>query len=258
MDYLKRNIEISKKIVNEFKKDERIEGVMNLGGIARGFADIDSDIDIAVFSNKQLENFTLGETIVDGVDIELFNIALSDKTENWSPIQKEAYDEGIIAYDKSGKVNAFLKKTLEFTADDFNHLFAEQAFALAWHGWIYTPYRNKCIKGYNWILPNDLWIKRGEPKNAYFLLNKCVNIFIDLLFIINKKWIPDFKWVLIKSKKLAFLPEDYSKKIDYLLFESTNSSTYPIKMVMFQELIDDAFKHIEAEIPDNLYDFIEK
>ncbi|MEG1529906.1 MAG: nucleotidyltransferase domain-containing protein, partial [Clostridia bacterium] len=62
MDYLKRNIEISKKIVNEFKKDERIEGVMNLGGIARGFADIDSDIDIAVFSNKQLENFTLGET----------------------------------------------------------------------------------------------------------------------------------------------------------------------------------------------------
>ena len=48
------------RYIEVFKKDPNIVGIMHLGGIARGFADQHSDIDLALFSIEPL-NIHLGE-----------------------------------------------------------------------------------------------------------------------------------------------------------------------------------------------------
>jgi hypothetical protein len=95
-----------------------------------------------------LPDLKLGEQPTDeGYGIEIFHINMSDGFENWPPIQKEAYEEGMIVVDKNGKVASFLKNALNFSDQYRVKRALEIIFDIAWHGWIYTPYRNKEIKG---------------------------------------------------------------------------------------------------------------
>ena len=257
MDYLKRNLDISIKVMEELKKNPLVEGVMFLGGVARNFADIDSDIDIAVFSKNALPNISLGENFYDGnIDVEFFNVKLNESSENWDQVQKEAYQEGYIAFDRNGYVKEYLDKALFYSEEEFQREYVARLFHLAWHGYVYTPYRNKTIRGYSWILPSDLWYKRNNPQNGFFIMQQCANILMESLFVINKKWIPDFKWLWIKSQKLDYLPKDYKEKMSFILFSEFNDEHWALKNKYFQELLDESFEHVEKLLPNNLYELV--
>lgn len=257
MNCLERNKKISYEILEDLKKNPLVEGVMFLGGVARGFADEDSDIDIAVFSDEKICDLSVGENFDDrNIDVEFWNIKLSESSENWSQIQREAYDEGIIVFDRNGKVKKYIDNALYYSEDKFLMEFGERFFHLAWHGIVYSKYRNKKTRGYNWILPNDMWYKRKNKENGFLILQQCALIYIELLFVVNKKWIPDFKWIWIKSNRLAYLPKKYKESMEYILFERFDDGTWKEKMNKFQELLDELYEHIEPELPENLYDLV--
>jgi len=251
-----------KKVADRFSdsiiKDPRVEGIAYLGGLARDFADEDSDIDIAVFSSEHLPELKLGEQITpEGYDLEIWNIVLGDGFEKWPDIQKEAYQEGKIIFDKNGKVSEFLKRALTFPDEYRTKRALELIFFIAWHGWIYTPFRNKNIKGYNWILPEDLWFRRGAEKNAYYVSQICVGYLLELLFLINKKWIPDYKWRYLKCLQLSVLPKNAKDSLDFLLFDSWNIKTWDDKRRIMQKLVDDVIELLLPDLPcDNWYDFL--
>ena len=259
-----------KNFLQEYKKaadryistiidDENVEGIMHLGGIAREYADKYSDIDLAVFSSTPLTNIKLGEQLTpEKYDLEVFNVAMNDGFENWSSIQKEAYQEGYIYIDKHGKVKEFIDKALYMPEDLRIKKILEMIFDMAWHGWVYSPFKNKTEKGYYWCLPNDLWKQRGVIKNAYYVAQVSFEHFIELLFWINRRWLPDFKWRLIKSYKLKNLPTGYREKADYILFEKWDESTWPRKEKYFRQLIDETISAIIPELPDDWYEIIDK
>ena len=259
MDYLERNRNISMKIMEELKKIPEVEGVMFLGGVARNFADVDSDIDLAVFSNEKLPNLSVGENFDENnIDIEFWNIKLNESFEEWGQVQKEAYQEGIIVFDRNGKVKDYIDKTLFYSDKTFLLEFGERFFHLAWHGLIYTPYRNKSIRGYHWILPSDLWYKRNNPENGFVILQNCSMIFIELLFVLNRRWIPDFKWIWIKSQKLSTLPNNYYEKMKFILFSEFNDENWDKKIMLFQELLDETYEMFEQTgiLPNDLYSLV--
>lgn len=258
MDMLEKYKVVAKRYEELLLKREDVIGIMHLGGIARKRADEDSDIDIAVFSYEPLKNIKLGEQFSEeGYDVELFNIVINEGYDYWDPIMKEAYEEGFISTDKTGEVTAFMKKALEYKDDFRIHYLAKLIFKIAWHGWIYTPYRNIDIKGYKWILPSDLWFKRNDPENAYFLANICIQDFIELLFVLNRKWTPDHKWRLIKSRNLPILPSNYNEKINYLLFEKWDKETWNKKQEIFQSMIDEIIPLIIPDMPEDWYALLE-
>jgi predicted nucleotidyltransferase len=249
---------LAQKFINELKKNPQVEGVMNLGGIARGFADEHSDIDVAVFSKKKIKGLVLGEQLTkEGYDLEVFNILLNEDPNQWSSIQKEAYQEGTIAFDRRGLVKKFLQKALYYSATLRKKKMVKIIFDIGWHGWIYTPYRMKKMKGYNWILPEDLWFQRNHEINAYYLTQKCLFDFIELLYSFNKRFAPDFKWRLVKSFDLAKLPSEYVKKMDYLVKEKWSKSTWSKKRSYFQSMIDEVIPWIIPELPENWYKLLE-
>lgn len=255
---LKKHKIIADGFCEEILKDSRVEGVMYLGGLARGYADEFSDIDISVFSNEPLKDLRLGERFTpEGFDLEIFNVAINEGFEKWPAIQKEAYEEGIIASDKNGKVRGFLDKALRFENDYRTKRALELIFDMAWHGWVYTPYKNRDIKGYRWILPEDLWFRRSNVQNAFYVAQKCVGDFIELLFAANNKWTPDFKWRFVKLFNLSRLPENAKEKFDYLLFTAWNEQTWDKKRMLFQQMLDETIEALIQDFPDNWYEVID-
>lgn len=257
MNMIEKYKKVAKRYEEMLMGIEGALGIMHLGGIARNRADEHSDIDIAVFSKKSLD-IQLGEQLsAEGYDVEIFNIVMDEGYEDWDPIQREAYAEGFISRDTNGVVKEFIEKALHYDDEFRRKYMAELIFNIAWHGWIYTPYKNKKIKGYNWILPNDLWHQRGEPENDYFLTTWCIHQFIELLFAVNRKWTPDFKWRLIKSKKLPILPSKYEEKISYLLFTDWNENNFIKKADIFQEMVDEIIEKIIDDMPEDWYSLLE-
>ena len=262
MKYVKNMLDTYKEVAFAYEKEmlkrDDVIGFMQLGGIARNRADSYSDIDIAVFSHKPLTDIKLGEQWVkDGCDLEVFNIAIDEGYEDWGEIKKEAYQEGYISSDKTGEVKAFMEKALYYSDEDFIYNSLDMIFAMAWHGFIYTPYRNKVIHNYYWVLPSNLWHLRGEINNSYYLLRYCAECFLRLLFVVNRRWAPDYKWRYLKSQKLTYLPKDYLKKMDFILFKEDNEDNYPIKSRYLNEMLDEVVSKIEKDLPEDWHSVIE-
>jgi predicted nucleotidyltransferase len=232
--------------------DPNLEGIVYLGGLARGFADEFSDIDIALFSKKPMPNLQLGERLSpEGYDLEIYNIAMDEGFQKWTPIQKEAYEEGVVIYDKNNNVTPFLNDALCFNDDYRIKRSLELIFNMAWHGWIYTPYKNKTEKGYFWVLPEDLWFRRNHTANAFYVAQKSIEHYIELMFVINRKWSPDYKWRYIKYLNLPVLPKNAKENLDFLLYESWNMETWEKKRLVFQGMIDEAVMMLMPDLPDD-------
>jgi hypothetical protein len=177
--------------------------------------------------------------------------------EDWDTTQKEAYQEGILVYDPDGEVQPFLKGALAYSDEGRLKDMVELFFDLGWHGWSYTPAKNKEWKGYKWSLPHDLWIQRGSTENAFQVLNHCKDLLMDLLFAINRKWTPDFKWKYYKSLNLPWLPEHYRETMaTLLLVNSITEEEFEKKAFLFQQLIDACYEKVMDELPSNMYDYL--
>lgn len=250
---------IANRYSEKMALDPRVEGIVYLGGIARNFADEYSDIDIAIFSNEAMLDLKLGEQLSpEGLVFEIYNVALNNGFEEWSSAQKEAYEESVIFSDKAGNVSDFLKRALYFSDSYRIKRALELIFEMAWHGWVYTPYKNRVAKGYYWVLSEDLWLRRNSNNNAFYVTQKSIDFFIDLMFVINRKWTPDYKWRYLKFLELPILPKEAKKHCDYLLYGSWDITSWEKKRQIFQIMIDEMMEIIVSDLPtDNWYDVID-
>lgn len=259
MDMLDTYKEVAERYKASLIKDPRVEGVVYLGALARGFADEYSDIDIGIFSNEPMPELILGEQVTnDGYDIDMFHINMREGLTNWTEIQKEAYQEGKLIYDKNDRVSKFLEEALLYSDEYRVKRALKIIFDLAWHGWVYSLYRGRKEKGYKWSLPEDLWLRRGSIENMNYIAQICVSHLIELMFVINRKWLPDYKWRYIKMSKLAILPNNAINDFDYLLYEVWSLNTWKRKKQILQQILDDAIEILLPDLPkDNWYGIIE-
>jgi len=63
--------------------------------------------------------------------------------------------------------------------------------------------------GYNWILPYDLWLRRGSIEAAHATVDNALDLAIQLLFLINNRHIPDLKWRRYLVSGLPWVPNDF-------------------------------------------------
>ncbi|WP_251551164.1 nucleotidyltransferase domain-containing protein [Neobacillus muris] len=249
--------EIAERFIEPLKDDKRIKGIAFLGSIGRNFGDKHSDIDIAVFTNEKIDMLHRGEKWIEGWDIEIFQVDMTEGNEDWDSAQKEAYQEGILVYDPSGEVKPFLEAALAYSDEDRMKEIVELLFDLGWHGWSYTEAKGKEWRGYNWSLPHDLWIQRGSIENAFYILHHCRDLLMDLLYAINRRWTPDFKWKYFKSLQLPWLPEKYAETMaSLLLVASITEEEFNQKAALFQTLIDACYEMVMDDLPTDMYDYL--
>ena len=254
MDYLAEYKRISHDFSIKMQQNPDVEGVMFLGGVARNRADQYSDIDIAVFSQKKLTWLTTGEQETpEGYDLEVFNIVFEKGSEDWDEVKREAYQEGVIDFDRNGKTAAFLQKALFYPEEYRSQKIAELVFAIAWHGWVYTPFRNKTCKGYRWLLSEELWFERQDDRNAFYTARYCVDLFLELLYAVNSRWVADYKWRYIRARNLPWLPANYEEYMDSLLFREWSQKTWKAQRARFQALLDETIEKVIDSMPEDWY-----
>ena len=257
MDMLQEYQRVADAFVAKMWEHPDVEGVIHLGGIARQRADEYSDIDLAVFSNQRLKWLRTGEQETpEGYDLEVFNIAMDSGFDNWDEIKREAYQEGVIAFDRNGKVAEFMKRALTYPEDYRIAMTAELIFAIAWHGWIYTPFRNKSAKNYRWLLTEELWHLRGDKNNAFYTAHYCLEKYLELLFVINRRWLPDYKWRYIRARALPWLPVDYEETMNQLMFGEWSEQTWDQQSARFQRLLDETIEYVIDYMPEDWYSLI--
>ena len=110
------------EFIKKLKSKEEVEGIVLLGGLGkRQFLDEFSDIDLAIFIDaerisKWMPPFEF-KIFEQGKEL-LFNVhqqnIRNEKKADWDESKKQVYSDGIIIFDRNGKVKTLLKKKLSF------------------------------------------------------------------------------------------------------------------------------------------------
>lgn len=153
-------LDMANDITGKLKSKSCVEGIVYLGGIARGSVDVFSDLDIAVFCHMPCEVLKIGEQLYHGTDLDvmLFDFDYS-RTAKWSHAQRQAFGEGKLMYDRRGEVDAMLRSKLTYTAEERLLDLLNIIMNLNWRG-----FRGRSVvlpKDYSSNVPYDLMARRG-------------------------------------------------------------------------------------------------
>jgi predicted nucleotidyltransferase len=205
---------IFKKYFGELKRDESIIGIALTGSYAREDNDKYSDVDYIIFSNKRPMEAKLREgkflyekIIFDSRVTELNSLKQSD----WSRDMHFAYLNCKIIYDKDGSVRSFLdKKRYQWECG----LTREISLTLVNMSVIFKFSDN--WKGLNADSHYFKFLERDDIVSAHRVLNIGFELMLDLLYLINRRPIPDIKNKTRLLFDLAWIPEE----INFILAES--------------------------------------
>lgn len=237
-----------KKMVNNFLVNltnlSEVEGIVLLGGLGkRRFLDNYSDIDIAVFYGNQ----NLGRKYLPfefhlqvGAIIYEFNIHQifleSEVMNDWDESKKEAYSKGIVFSDKNGKIRRLLNEKVKYSSEVYYKRLIWIMEQYVWRGQIHS------VRAFN----------RGYPQAGHDLLNECLDLLVEAIYILNKRYLPHKKWRISFLTIMSMIPKDF--------FENLNEALL-VKDYSYEELkrriyyLDKMYFSIQVLIENNYKDF---
>lgn len=254
MNVLSRQRKVAERFIAPLKKNPKVLGIAFLGSLARHSGDLHSDIDIAIFSADRLDDLHRGESKMDGWTLDVYNVAINSGWVGWSDPQREAYAECELVHDPRGDVALFLSGALAYSPQLKTTRAVEILLQLGWNGFSYSPAQGRHWKGYLWELPSDLWIQRGSPSNAFYVLRQSFELVVSLLYVINCRWLPDAKWRLLKTNNLSWTPPGWSECQQELLTASTlDEPTFRQKAAILQRTVDLCYERLMPDLPQDMY-----
>ena len=191
-------IEVDKFVATIVEKNPQIIGILLSGGLARGFADHFSDIDIEIFHPRGFSKLILPESprgshwTPQGNEIEIEKSCFEDHLDPqndemlWNMSNRWDKVHANILYDPKGHIANLLKAKVVFRPGEWERL---HKLAGTSPQWLAT------------IVANS-WVERGDIAAAHHVLNCAISLLLDYLFLSNQQFIPPDKWKLFHSKQL--------------------------------------------------------
>ncbi len=252
----------SENRIDEFRKKlERIlpilEGVDDLvgitldGGMARGFVDELSQIDVTLFLGRdgfrRLEEgrFPIS-TGITGMEGQLCDIKAVDfeheMNRGWAPMELWNLSNAEILHDPEDKIRKLREEKLEGGPELAT---AERKMFSSW--WYFK-------------LAGDIWIQRGDPVQGSMMMNKAVIDLTKALFIANGEYVPHEKWLINLSYSLAWKPERWEVRLKSSLhpgeFEGGDLEKSQQEIEGLWEEVDERLK--EMNCPDLPVKFMQR
>lgn len=239
----------TRPFIKRLAEKEYVEGIVLLGGLGkRNFIDRYSDIDIAIFYKSDTPSkFYLPFEFrlkLNGIRYE-FNIRQlfydEQKSNEWDEGTKEAYSTAKVVVDKKKRIEKLIKRKTVFDEKvGYNRLlWVIQQYI--WRGTIHS------LRMYH----------RGYPEGSHELLNECVELLIEAIYIINKRYRGHTKWRVAMLTTMDILPTKFfdnlreAMKVNNFSLSSINRRIKYLNEI-YIEILETA-KKLYPEIPKDTY-----
>ena len=256
-------------LAGRFASYDGVIGIIFLGALVRGFADRTSDLDITVVVRQRDEALRrqLRQLAVDVArrsdvaDVDLIITLLDDFAQrDWDEGEKWEYSNAAeVVFDPSGAVKAVICKKLAAPQAFWIQRIVCCATYLTWYccppheAWVFTRDRLG--------IPSTIaesWVDRGDVVAAHYCLHYGVDLLLQLIFALNREYVPVPKWRLHYSYELKWLPNDYQALLKEILStRSLSVEELHRKLGAIQKLwadvlikIKDEFKLTSQQITD--------
>ncbi|RLE72839.1 MAG: hypothetical protein DRJ37_01910 [Thermoprotei archaeon] len=194
---------VAEEFASRFKR-EGVIGIVFLGGIARGYFDKFSDIDIIIFKRKNVDLGVKmeGEFEYKGFRIDYEIVDYEDLAElEWSMEMKWAFSMVKIFYDPEEKIKSLIEKKVRLRDEERKWLIIEGVTQSDWY----------C----NTV--SESWIYRNDPISAHYSIICALEELVKALFMLNNELLPPSKWRIYLVQSLKWLPEEFNEKLKEVL-----------------------------------------
>jgi len=202
--------QIADKLAADISRFQNVTGVIFMGGLARGFMDKYSDIDIIAlldkensFVRKQVKQASSEEqknAAVD-IDVEVHTLAAYTK-KKWNEIDRWSFSKANVVFDPNGTVRRLLDEKLCISSELWIKRIAVCSEYLKW-------YCCPAIESAKSMA--EAWIDRDDLSSAHYCLSYSLDTMLRLIFALNNEFVPPAKWKLFYSYSLQWLPTNYEK-----------------------------------------------
>ena len=219
---------------------EEVLGIALLGGLGkRGFSDKYSDIDFSILlDDSKADRFPLPfefHYAKDGYMAE-FNINTllyeQEMSRSWEHGKIEAYDNARIIFDPFDKFKELLSAKIVFDE--------EEAFErLIW-----------IVQQYQWRaqIHTLRTFHRGYPEGSQYILNICLDMLIEAIFILNNQYMPHCKWVYARLKDMNSFGL-YDSFIRCLFVQGVTYDNIICRLSIMNEIFDTIKKEARIKYP---------
>ena len=187
--------------LHRLKKKNYVEGIVLLGGLARrNFLDEYSDVDIALFykTNTPKKYFLPFEFHINlngkRYEFNIHQLIYEDgTTKEWDEGTKEAYLQCKVYFERDKKISKLIRLKTKFDSEG-------------------------AYKRLIWIMEQYVWrgeihsirtCRRGYPEGSHDLLNECIDLLIEAIYILNKRFRPHKKWRIAMLTTMDVLPNNF-------------------------------------------------
>jgi len=202
----------AQEFADRFAAYEGVVGVLLTGGVARGYADHFSELDLAVYlarphfeewTRRGLAPFPEGDSCVDGWHVDFDYFCYEDEIESeWEHTKRWDRSYAVILHDPQGLMREMLVRQAVLSEEEKQRL-------TGCHLILYGEYF--C----NVVVPS--WLHRGDLLAAHHCLNVALDSLIRTVFLANDELVPFDKWTLNLSYTLPWTPQDWRERVERAL-----------------------------------------
>jgi predicted nucleotidyltransferase len=208
----------AERLVSNITVIKDVAGIIFLGGLARGFADKYSDVDIIVLLDKedphlqrQIQNAGLEERKRSGLDIDLeIHHMNAFQRSKWNETDRWDFSHAEIVYDPRGRISGIFEARLRVSEKFWTKRIAICAEYMKWYC---------CPPKEGTYTIAETWVDRGDLTSAHYCLNYAVEVLLKTTFALNKEFLPPPKWRMFYFQNLKWLPSNHELLRDALSIE---------------------------------------
>lgn len=202
---------------------ENVVGIVLIGGLVRGFADRFSDVDIIALIGRDGRDLRrkIHDLGIDAekrwrIDVDLEVHFITDfEAWKWEEADRE-FSKARIVFDPYGRVKKTFREKVRRSEDFW---VKRTVIAAEYLKWYCCPPK----KGVGTIA--EAWVERGDLLSAHYCVNYGIDLFVRMLFALNKEFVPAPKWRVFYSYTLRWVPTNYKS----LLREALQTKDFSLK-----------------------------
>ena len=192
-----------------FAGHEGVVGVLLTGGVARGYADHFSEIDLAVYLTQSTFGrwthsgrapYAEGDSCLDSWHVDFDYLCYEAELEaEWDHVKRWDRSYAVVLHDPQGWLQEMLTRKAILSDEEKQNLTGRH---LILFGEYYC----------NLVVPS--WVHRGDQRAAHHCLNAALDSLVRVVFLANDELIPFDKWMLNLSYTLAWTPLNWRKRVE--------------------------------------------